>query len=64
MAGENVLDFEEEARRQLEEVSFALKKWRRHEDRPSTTESAFMDLTTLEGRDYTIQLDRTGFQVA
>ena len=64
MAAENVaIEYAEEARRQMEEVSFALKMWRPHEDRPSTTEHAFVDLTTLEGRDYTVQLDRSGFQV-
>lgn len=64
MAADNVaIEYTEEARRQMEEVSFALKMWRPHEDRPSTTERAFVDLTTLEGRDYTVQLDRSGFQV-
>ena len=62
MAAESVLEYAEEARQEMEEISFALKKWRPHEDSPSTAECALVDLTTMEGRDYTVQLDRRGFQ--
>ena len=57
------IDFISEAQASLGEVSFALKRGELSESLPCSSQCAFINLTTLEGREFCVRLNCSGFKV-
>lgn len=60
---ERLLDFRMEAKRSLEEVSFAVKHGVLSSSLPSDSQCAYFNLTVSEGTQYTVRLCMKGFEV-
>ncbi len=60
---ETLLDFRMEAKRSLEEVSFAIKHGALSSILPSGSQCAYFNLTVSEGTRYTIRICMKGFEV-
>jgi len=63
MAAEVVVDFLQEARQSLEEVSYAIKEGKMSNTLPCDSSCVHLNLTTFEGMRFCVRLSLRGFEV-
>lgn len=63
MAAETVVDFLQEARQSLEEVSYAIKEGKMSNTLPCDSSCVYLNLTTFEGLRFCVRLSLRGFEV-
>lgn len=61
--GSRVVDFKEEARQSLAEVSYAIREGVLCGKLDSTSECVYLNITTLEGEQFCVRLSWRGFEV-
>ena len=61
--GSRVVDFKEEARQSLAEVSYAIREGMLSGNLDSASECAYLNITTLEGEQFCVRLSWRGFEV-